>query len=167
MNWLDIVIFIILGSGLVKGLFDGLVKQFIGLVALVLAFIFSGTLAGTIRNMIETYVHWETSFPPGTVTAIYYIIAFILIVSVFGLLANLVDRVINYTPVGALNRLGGAAFGLVMSLLFLSFALNILAVFDMESKIIHKETQEKSITYAPVKMALPVVYPYIREFFEK
>ena len=167
MNWLDIIIIIILISGFIKGLFDGLVKQLISVIALVLAFVFAGTLAGIIRHLIDTYVHWETTFSPGTVNAIYYIISFILIVSVFGLLSKFVDQVVNHTPVGTLNRLGGGAFGFIMSLLLLSFALNVLVAFDMESKIIPKETQEKSITYVPVKMVLPIVYPYISEFFEK
>jgi membrane protein required for colicin V production len=166
MNWLDVVLLICLVSGFVKGLFDGLVKQVVSLVALVLAFVFSGTLADVIRNTIEVRLHWGTSFSPATMHAIYYIISFIVIVSLFGLLAKFVDQVINYTPVGAFNRLGGGAFGLVMCLLCLSFVLNILAAFNVESKVIHKETQEKSVTYMPVKMALPVVYPYIREFFQ-
>jgi len=167
MNWLDLVIIIILVGGFIKGLFDGLVKQLISVIALVLAFVFAGTLARIIRHLIDTYVHWGTTFSPGTVNAIYYIISFILIVSVFGLLSKFVDQVVNHTPVGTLNRLGGGAFGLILSLLLLSFVLNMLAAFDMESKIIPKETQEKSITYTPVKMALPIVYPYIREFFGK
>jgi membrane protein required for colicin V production len=166
MNWLDVVLLICLASGFVKGLFDGLVKQIVSLVALVLAFVFSGTLAGLIRHTIEVRLHWETSLSPATMHAIYYIVAFIAIVSLFGLLAKFVNRVINYTPVGTLNRLGGGAFGLIICLLCLSFILNILDAFDRESKVIHKETQEKSVTYAPVKMALPIVYPYIREFFQ-
>jgi len=167
MNWLDIVIVIILVGGFIKGLYDGLVKQLISVFALILAFVFAGTLAGIIRHLIETYIHWETSLSASSVNAIYYIISFIFIVAVFGLLSRFVDQVVKHTPLGPLNRLGGGAFGLILSLLLLSFALNILVVFDMESKIIPKEIQEKSITYIPVKMALPIVYPYIREFFEK
>ena len=167
MNWLDIVIVVILIGGFIKGLYDGLVKQLISVFALILAFVFAGTLAGIIRHLVETYLNWEISLSTSVVNAIYYIISFILIVSVFGLLSKFVDQIIRHNPIGTLNRLGGGVFGLIMSLLIMSFALNILAVFDMESKIIPKNTQEKSITYTPVKMALPVVYPYIMEFFEK
>jgi membrane protein required for colicin V production len=166
MNWLDVVLLICLVSGFVKGVFDGFVKQVVSLVALVLAFVFSGTLADVIRNTIEVHLHWGTSLSPAIMHAIYYIISFIVIVSIFGLLAKFVDQVINYTPVGALNRLGGGALGLVMCLLCLSFVLNILDAFNVESKVIRKETQEKSVAYTSVKMALPVVYPYIREFFQ-
>ena len=167
MNWLDIVIAVILISGFIKGLYDGLVKQLISVFALILAFVFAGTLAGIIRHVVDTYLHWEPSLSTNIINTIYYIISFILIVSIFGLLSKFVDQIIKHNPIGTLNRLGGGAFGLILSLLILSFALNILGVFDMESRIIPKETQEKSITYTPVKMSLPIVYPYIREFFEK
>jgi membrane protein required for colicin V production len=163
MNWFDIIVLLFLASGFVKGLFDGLVKQLVSVVSLVLAFVFSGTLADIIRSAI----HLDILFSPATMNAIYYVLSFVFIISIFGLLAKFVDRVINYTPVGALNRLGGGIFGFVMCLLCLSFTLNVLASFGIESKIIHKETQKKSITHTPVKMALPIVYPYIKEFFNK
>ncbi|GHV31138.1 hypothetical protein FACS1894177_05030 [Bacteroidia bacterium] len=155
MNWLDIVIWICLGAGLVKGLYDGLVKQLISFISLILAIVFSGMVADILRNFINWQIH----------NAIYYIFAFILIITVFALLANVVDKIIKFTPMSMLNRLAGGVFGVLIWLLCLSFALNILSVFDSKSIIIHKETQEKSVTYDPVKMALPVIYPYIREFF--
>jgi membrane protein required for colicin V production len=166
MNWLDIVIGICLVAGLVKGLYDGLVKQLISFISLILAIVFSGMVANILRNFVNLHFHWETSISPNTLNAMYYIFAFILIITVFALLAKVIDGIIKFTPMGTLNRLAGGIFGVLMWLLCLSFALNILSVFDSKAMIIHKETQENSITYAPVKMALPVVYPYIREFLK-
>jgi membrane protein required for colicin V production len=157
MNWLDIVIWTCLGTGLVKGLYDGLVKQLISFISLILAIVFSGMVADILRNFVNLHIH----------NSIYYIFAFILIITVFALLAKVVDKIIKFTPAGTLNRLAGGIFGVLIWLLCLSFALNILSVFDSKYEIIHKETQEKSVTYHPVKMALPTVYPYIREFFKK
>ncbi|MDR1562356.1 MAG: CvpA family protein [Dysgonamonadaceae bacterium] len=166
MNWFDIVIFICLAAGFVKGLFDGLVKQLAALVALVLAFIFSGQAAEILRNFIENTLHWSMS-SAASMNTIYYIIAFLLIVAVFSLLAILVDKLVNVTPAGVLNKLAGGVFGIMLWLLCLSFVLNILSVFDYESKIIDKDIQEKSISYKPVKTALPMVYPYIKEYFKR
>ncbi|MDR1631465.1 MAG: CvpA family protein [Dysgonamonadaceae bacterium] len=155
MNWLDVVVWICLGTGLVKGLYDGLIKQLISFIALILAIVFSGMVADVLRSFVDLHIH----------SAIYYIFAFILIITVFALLAKVIDKIIKSTPIGTLNRLAGGIFGVLIWLLCLSFALNILSVFDSQSMVIHKETQEKSATYTPVKMALPIVYPYIKEFF--
>ena len=156
MNWLDWVVWICLGTGLVKGLHDGLVKQIISFISLILAIVFSGMIADVLRSFVDLNIH----------SAIYYIFAFILIITVFALLAKGIDKIIKATPAGMLNRLAGGIFGVLIWLLCLSFALNILSVFDSKTMVIHKETQEKSVTYTPVKMALPTVYPYIKEFFK-
>ena len=166
MNWLDIVIWICLGTGLVKGLYDGLIKQLISFISLILAIVFSGMIANILQNLVNRYFHWETSISPNTLSAIYYIFAFILIITAFALLAKLIDKIIKFTPLSMLNRLAGGIFGVLIWLLCLSFALNILSVFDSKATIIHKEMQEKSVTYVPVKAALSVVYPYIKEFFK-
>jgi len=164
MNWFDIAVLILLGIGLIKGLFAGLVKQLIALIALVLAFVFSGTVAGIIRNFVETQWHWEanTALPLNT---IWYLISFALIVGIFAVLGHLLTKVINLTPIGILNKLAGAVFGVLIWLLCLSFALNTLIAFDSESKLINPEIRGNSITYTPVKNALPLIYPYLREFF--
>jgi membrane protein required for colicin V production len=165
MNWFDIVILVFLAAGLVKGLFDGFVKQLAALVALVLAFVFSGQFAGILKNLIENTLGWRMS-TASSMNAVYYIAAFLLIVAVFSLLAILVDKLVNVTPAGVLNKLAGGIFGVMLWTLCLSFLLNILSVFDYESKIINREIQEKSITYVPIKAALPTVYPYIKEYFK-
>lgn len=166
MNWFDIVIFVCLTAGLVKGLFDGLIKQLAALITLILAFAFSGQFADLLRNFMENTLNWRMS-TASSMNAVYYIIAFLLIITTFSLLTILVDKLVNTTPVGILNKLAGGVFGIILWLLCLSFSLNILSVFDYNSTIINKEIQEKSITYAPVKIALPTVYPYIKEYLKK
>ncbi|MDR0768412.1 MAG: CvpA family protein [Dysgonamonadaceae bacterium] len=153
MVWLDIVIGICLAAGLLKGMYDGLVKQVISFISLILAIVFSGMIAGLLRSYLNLNIH----------SAVYYAVAFILIITGFALLSKVVDTILKATPINTLNRLAGGIFGVLIWLLCLSFALNILSVFDSDSAIINKETQEKSITYTPVKMALQVVYPYIKQ----
>ena len=40
MNWLDITLLCLAGIGFVKGLFDGIIKQVVSLIALVIAIFF-------------------------------------------------------------------------------------------------------------------------------
>jgi len=165
MVWLDIVVLICLGFGLIKGLFDGLVRQLIAVVALFLAFVFSGAAAGYIRNFAVETMHWTAINDSPVVGPVCYIIAFVLIVAVLSLLGHLLDKIISVTPIGVLNKLGGAVFGLVLWLLCLSFALNAVEAFDRESNLISREVKDQSVTYIPVKMALPAIYPYLQTFF--
>jgi membrane protein required for colicin V production len=167
MNWLDIVIIICIIIGIVHGLANGIVKQVISLVALFLAIFLSGTIANAIRSLVQPHIQSENPlFSPNVENALYYVVAFILIVSLFGVLAHFVNKIINYTPIEFFNRLFGALFGPLMWALCLSIALNFIAVFDSQSQIISKPVKENSRYYEQVRMLFPTVYPYIKDFFK-
>jgi len=167
MNGLDIVILVCTGIGIVHGLFTGIVKQVISLVSFAAAILLSGALAKWLRNWIQPYIQNENNwFSPDVQNAIYYVLAFILIVSLFAIAAVLVDKIINHTPVGIINRLFGALFGTLIWVLGLSILFNVLAVFDSQSRIIPKTVKEKSVCYDGVKMIFPTVFPYIQDFFK-
>lgn len=167
MNWLDIVLIACIVIGIVKGIIDGLVKQVISLVSLILAIVLSGTVANGLRHFINShFTTGNTPFSPNIINAIYYILAFVIIVSLFALLAKAVDKIISYTPAGIFNRLFGALFGAFVWILCLSILLNFIAVFDTQSILISKQIKEKSICYNNLRMVFPSVFPYIKEFFK-
>jgi len=167
LNWLDFVILICAIIGIVHGFYTGIVKQIISLVSLVAAVYLSGALANWLRNWIQPHIQNENNwFSPNVQNAIFYVLAFILIVSLFALAAKLVDKIINHTPVGIINRLFGALFGTFMWVICLSILLNFLSVFDNQSQIITKSAKENSAYYERVKMIFPTIFPYIQDFFK-
>ena len=165
MFWFDLVLLICLIAGIIKGLADGIVKQVITLLALVVAVYLSGFVAGLIRDFINSNFDIGDSVSPFVLNAVYYIFAFALILSVLIALGNLVNKAINYTPIGIINRLFGAFSGGFITILCLSIVLNIFAVFDPDSTIIPKQMKEKSVHYNKVKDVFPKIYPSIKELF--
>jgi membrane protein required for colicin V production len=166
MNWLDIVIIIVFLIGILHGLKTGIVKQVISLIALVAAILLSGALANWIHSYFHPFVQEDNSwFSHGVQFAIYYVIAFILIISLFSVFANLVDKIINFTPVGIINKLFGAIFGLFMWVLCMSILLNFIALFDTHSQLISQTVKENSIFYNSVKTLFPSIFPFIRDLF--
>lgn len=166
MNWLDIVIIICIIIGIVQGLFSGIIKQVISLLSLVLAVLLAGRGADIMRNFADKYIHFENPLSPAVTNLIYYIIAFILIIVVFSIVGGLVNKAVNFTPANILNKIAGALFGGILWIICLSFILNVFAVFDSESRIISKQTQEKSVYYNKTKEIFPFVFPYIKDFFK-
>ena len=167
MNWLDIVIIVGIIIGIIHGLVTGIVKQVISIVSLVAAILLSGAAANWIHQWIQPHIQDESTWlSPGIQNTVYYVTAFILIIVLFAVAANLVDKIINYTPVGIINRLFGALFGMLMWILCLSILLNFIAVFDTQSQIITAPVKENSVLYEKVKMIFPTVFPYIQDFFK-
>jgi membrane protein required for colicin V production len=168
MNWLDIVIIVCIAIGIIHGLVTGIIKQVISLVSLIAAVLLSGAVAKGIRTWVELHFPDETHwFSPDVQTILFYVLAFLLIICLFALAAKLVDKVINHTPIGAINKLLGAVFGMLLWTLCLSIALNFLTVFDSQYRIISKPVKENSICYEPVRMIFPTFFPYIQEFLKK
>ena len=116
MNWLDITLLCLAGIGFVKGLFDGIIKQVVSLIALVIAIFFCGKAAAWLKGYILA-LGW---FPEEGVTILSYIAGFILIMGVFILAGELVTKVVGATPLSVINHLFGGFFGLLVVLVFTS-----------------------------------------------
>jgi len=167
MNWLDIVIIVCIIIGIIHGLITGIVKQIIFLVSLFAAILLSGAIATGIHHWVKMYFPNEPAwFSPGVQNVTYYAFAFILIISLFAIAAKFVDKIINHTPAGIINKLFGALFGGLMWVICLSIALNFLTVFDTQFQIIPKPVKENSVLYERVKMIFPTVFPYIKGFIK-
>ena len=166
MNWLDIYVIACIVIGIIHGLITGIVKQIISLVALVAAILLSGTVANRLRHWIQPYIQNDNGWLSHDVqNALYYVAAFVLIILLFAIIANLADKIINHTPAGILNRLFGSVFGTFLWMLCLSILLNFLSVFDAQSRIIPKTVKENSVCYERVRMLFPTIFPYINDFF--
>lgn len=119
MNWLDITLLCLAGIGFVKGLFDGIIKQVVSLIALVIAIFFCGKAAAWLKGYILA-LGW---FPEEGVTILSYIAGFILIMGVFILAGELVTKVVGATPLSVINHLFGGFFGLLVVFGLYQFAV--------------------------------------------
>jgi len=165
MNWLDIVIIICVVVGIIHGLISGIVKQVLSLVSIIAAILLSGTFANFIRNWIQPYIQsGNGGFSHNVEYVIYYIIAFVFIISIFAFAAKLIDNIINFTPAELINKLFGAMFGAFMWVVCLSIAFNILAVFDTESSVISVSVKENSVFYEKIVSVFRSIFPHIENF---
>ncbi|GHU84269.1 hypothetical protein FACS189415_7850 [Bacteroidia bacterium] len=155
MNWLDIVILCLAGIGLVKGLYDGVIKQVVSLVALIVGIFFCGKVAAWLK----TYIIGWGFFPEQGVTVLSYVLGFLLIVGVLILAGEIMHRVIGATPLSLLNHICGGVLGLLIMILFISLLFNILDIIDRGSVFISVESKVESQLYFTVKKIIPVIYP--------
>jgi len=155
MNWLDITLLCLAAIGLIKGLFDGVIKQVVSLIALVVAIFFCGKVAAWLRGYILS-LEW---FPEQGVTILSYILGFLLIVGVLLLAGEIVHKAVGVTPLSILNHLAGGLFGFLVMIVFISLLLNLLEIIDRGSVLIPLETKIESRFYNPVKQILPTIYP--------
>ena len=155
MNWFDIVVLCLLGVGLVKGLFDGMIKQLVA----VAAFIIGIYLCSGVAQWLSGYLIQLEWFPGQAVLFTSYFLGFVLIVGVVLLAGFIVDKMINVTPLSILNHLGGGVVGSVLMVLFISFLLNVIEMFDISSSLLPQEIKAESRFYLTIKNIIPTIFP--------
>ena len=154
MNWLDITLLCLAGIGFVKGLFDGVIKQVVSLIALLVGIFFCTKAALWLRGYILA-LGW---FPEQGVTVLSYVAGFLLIVGVILLAGEILTRVVGATPLSVLNHLAGGVLGLCCMMAFISLLLNGMEVIDKGSVLIPRGAKVESRFYNSVKEIIPTIY---------
>ena len=153
--YLDIIIAAPLLYGLIKGFSNGLIKEIIGLLSLIIgiyvAVNFSIFLEPYLADIFDNY----EQFKPILAFAILFVAA-ILIIKLIGSLVNKLTKVL---ALGFISRIFGGIFGLLKIALIVSFLLTIEARFELISTV----TKQNTKLYKPTLNLLEIIAPH----FEK
>ena len=166
MNWLDLLITVCLAIGLIKGLFDGIVKQVVSIISLAVAIFFAGVVAKPIREFCSKQSFITSTFPDYVITSICYILAFVAIILLLYWAGRLVNTAINVTPAKGINHLLGGALGALKWVLILSLVFILLIVFDPNCKVISKQIQQESVLFRRISSVVPSLYPYVKNYLD-
>ena len=131
MNWLDIVFLVVLGLTLVIGLIKGLVKQAIGLAAVVIGFLLASLYylhaAWFLRKLISSEI---------AANLIGFLLIFFVVVALGTLLSFLLSKLMK-GPLAFINRVLGGLFGLIKGVLICGVIVFAFLVFDFEREALN------------------------------
>lgn len=157
MNYIDIIICIFLLYGLVRGFIDGL---FISLASLV------GLLAGiygAIHFSDYAAIFLSEKFPwsQEKINIAAFALTFIIIVVGIYFLGRLLTKIANFVALGIVNKLLGAAFGILKTAFILSVLMLLLNKVNVILPILGEEEKGDSVFYEPVQALAPAILPPI------
>lgn len=161
MNWLDIAIIAITGFGFVKGLFDGIVKQVVSLIALLAAVYFSSKVAIPIESYMERFEF----ISPMLIAPLSYILAFSIILTVLGFIGSAIHKAISITPLGFFNHIFGGFLGALISVLGLSLLFNLMGSLHLSDVLFSKNTIADSELFKGISQILQLLFPHLN-FYE-
>ena len=156
MNYgIDIVLLLCLAWGAYKGFRKGFIIQSCIILALVLAiwggFAFTGKL--------EPFMQKHFRMNDVVAHVISFIIVFLLILIFVYTSGYFVSKVADAVALGMINRLSGAAFGMLANALILSVLILLFEPVNQKKKFIEPETLEKTYLYKPVSKIGPAILP--------
>lgn len=161
--YLDIFIGIILIFALVRGLMNGFVKE----LASTIGFLVGLFVAATCYETLGEYLTVDGSEVNMFTSIVAFLLLWIIVPIIFGLLATLITKALDLTALGIANRIGGGILSMAKYLVLLSCVLNVMVSLN----ILNSERTEGSVMLEPVqyitKFAMERAQEYVPEVMEK
>jgi len=111
LNWLDCVLLLVFAASAVSGLMTGLARLVVGLLAAVAGFVCGLWFYGSAGAFLRPYVSHE-----GIADFLGFLIIFLAAILAGAIIGRLLARLLRWVGLNWLDRLCGAAFGLVRAL---------------------------------------------------
>lgn len=127
MELVDILILVILGIFLLKGVLRGLLREVCTLMGLLCGGLLAFYLHVPISQWFLEMFHW----PSQLCVSISFLLVFLLTVMIFGAVGYLLNRFVTLTLMTGVNRLLGAVFGMAQGVVLLSLILFALNAADL------------------------------------
>jgi membrane protein required for colicin V production len=148
MSPFDILIAVIIGFCLIRGIFRGLVKELSSIVGVMAGFYAAYTYYPLLANLLVKFLAF---------TAYSEIISFLVIFCVIFLLISIFGVIIKYllsiSYLGWTDRVCGAIFGLTKGLLIsFIFFIAFTTFLPKDSTIMKKSLLAPHLSYVPAKM---------------
>ncbi len=119
MAVVDISILVVLAFFILKGIFRGLLKEVCSLLGLVLGGVFAFSFYLPLAQVLQDHFN----LPAQLCVWISFLVIFLAIVIVFGVIGFVLHRFIKVVFLGGFNRLLGAVFGIIQGVVILSLIL--------------------------------------------
>ncbi len=163
MNFVDLIILIPVVWFTYKGFTKGLIIELSTLIALLLGIY----LASRFSDFTADFIREKLDVKSQYLHIISFAITFLGVVILIMLFGKALEKVISAMLLSFVNKITGAAFGLLKVVFVISVFILILGKFEVEEKIISPKLQEESLLYKPVKKLAPAVFPFLKEQKDK
>ena len=124
MNPFDILIIVVLGYSLVRGLFRGLVKELSSLIGVMGGFYAAYTYYKVLANLLSGLIH-DISY----LNILSFLIIFCGVLIIVGVLGVIIKYLLNIAFLGWVDRIGGVVFGVLKGVLIVSILFITLTAF--------------------------------------
>jgi len=157
MDIIDIVFAVLIGLSAFRGLRNGLFVE----------------LASLISFFIGIYIAVKFSYLVGgfigdskTAKITAFIITLIIVVVAIHLLAKVFSKIADFVFLGWLNKLGGAVFAILKTVLLLGIVLSLFQKVNIDNALVSKETQDKSLFFNSILKTSEVLLPVLTDWFK-
>lgn len=160
MGFLDIILCILLILGLIKGIRNGFFVELASLVSMLLGFFIASKFSGLMQTYLE-----KNGYTGKSIESMAFALTFVAVIILSSLFARFFTKLADFAYLGWINKLLGAVFGVLKTLLLISVILNLFHKTNGDSRLVPNEMLDKSKLYVPIREVSKIIYPSISEWF--
>ena len=123
MTAFDYAVLAVIVASVLVGLWRGVVSEILALVAWIVAFLVARAEASVVANWLSGRIA-----EPGMRLAAAYVLVFVGVLLVFAIARRLISLMLKAVGLGLLDRLLGAAFGVLRGILVVGLAVLVAAM---------------------------------------
>lgn len=162
MNLLDVFIVAILAYCLIRGIFRGLIKELAAIVGVLAAFYGAYTYYPVIAGLLARWIS-----DPGYRDIAGFFLLFCAVFLLVGMMGAVIKYLLNIAFLGWVDRICGAAFGVLKGCLIVAVVLVTLTAFLQKgTPLIRNSLMAPHVMVIPENMAKIVPMEMKRQFFE-
>ena len=162
MNLLDVLLIAVIAFSSVYGLFKGLVKEVISLLALIIGLIGASRLYEGASPLLQNLGVGEQA-----ARILSFIILFIAIFVALTVIGKLIHKLVQAIFLGWLNRLGGVGFGLIRGIIVSAIIIMILTMILSEKAPILSESKLTPHIMSLSRVLVPLVPDDLQKRFKE
>jgi membrane protein required for colicin V production len=136
---------------------NGFFVEITSLVALALGVYGAIHFSYFAADFLKDKVDWTEKY----IQIIAFASTFVIIVLLISLTGKLLTKIADIAALGILNKIAGAAFGVIKLALILSIILIVFSKLNRTLPFVSEEGLQSSILYKPVKNLAPTIFPSI------
>jgi membrane protein required for colicin V production len=155
MNYLDIIIAVPLLYGMIKGFYNGFVKEVTSLLALFIgvyvAINFSEFLEPKFINILDGY----QEFVPVLAFGVLFLVSVLCIKG----LGFVIDKLTKALALGVFSRVFGGVFGFFKVVIIFSFLLFVINDYNL----VNKQIKDDSVLFDPLTDVAKIITPQLKK----
>ncbi len=163
LSSLDLIMGIVLGWGIIRGLRKGFIRELTSFAALILGIYGAIHFSYFLLDYLEEYLAWEENM----LNIAALVLTFIIIVILISLVGHVFTRIAKLLALNLLNRLLGAVLGFLKSAFLLGILLMFITAINTEEKYITEEQRDSSVLYTPIEKFSQKILPSAMELIKE
>lgn len=159
---IDLLIAVLLGYALFKGLQKGLIVSVISLIALIAGIYFSLRFSFFTSEILQQSTQWS----PNAITVSAFFITFSFVLVLLFLLGKILTKLVNAVALGFINKLAGAVFESLKMILIISVFLNLFQKINYNNLLVSEEKLEESVFYHSIEEVSRSIFPLMDKWYK-